>query len=90
MVPEIPGVLPDITPDIARIFTLPLRFSIPPHILVLVFAVVVAFWAVMTVIFLYHWRKFPYDKPFLKAGEMIYLSGSAVFILIALGGIVAS
>lgn len=90
MPPEIPGIIPDITPDITAILTFPLRFSIPPHILVLVFAVVVSFWAVMTVIFLYHWRKFPYDKPFLKAGEMIYFSGSAVFILIALGGIVAS
>ena len=90
MPPEIPGFVPDIVPDITAVLTFPLHFSIPPHILVLLFAAVVSFWAVMTVIFLYHWRRFPYDKPFLRVGELTFLYGSAVFIVIALGGIVAS
>ena len=86
MPPEIPAFVPDIT----AVITLPLQFSIPSHILVLAFALVGAFWATMTVIYLYHWRRFPYDKPFLKMGERIYVAGSVVCIVIALGGIIVS
>ncbi len=86
MPPEIPAFVPDIT----AVLTLPLQFSIPSHILVLAFALVMAFWGVMTAIFIYHWRRFPYDKPLLRAGERLFISVSVVLIVIALGGIVAS
>jgi hypothetical protein len=84
MSPEIPAIVPEIT----AVLSLPLQFAIPPHILVLAFALVVVFWGVMTAIFIYHWRRFPYDKPLLRAGERLFISLSVVLILIALGGIV--
>jgi len=86
MPPEIPAFVPDFTAT----FTLPLQFSVPSHILVLAFSLVVVFWGVMTAIFIYHWRRFPYDKPLLRAGERLFISFSLILILIALGGIVVS
>lgn len=85
-----PPEIPDFVPDFTATFTLPLQFSIPSHILVLAFALVVVFWGVMTAIFIYHWRRFPYDKPLLRGGERLFVSFSMILILIALGGIVVS
>jgi hypothetical protein len=84
-----PDVLPAVTPDWSALVSLPLRVSVSQTILILVFALVVVFWAIMTVIFIYHWRRFPYGKVFLGRIEWLYLGVSAVLILLALGGIVA-
>ena len=81
-----PELLPSVIPDFSALASLPVRLSVSPALLLLVFALVIAFWGVMTAMFLYHWRRFPYDKPLLRTGERIYLSVSAVLIAVALFG----
>lgn len=85
---DIPGFVPGV--DVTSVISFPLRFSVPSHILVLVFALVVVFWGVMATIFIYHWRKFPYDRPLLRAGERLFLSVSIILIIIALGGVISA
>jgi glucan phosphoethanolaminetransferase (alkaline phosphatase superfamily) len=88
MPPEVPGIFPGI--DVTAALKLPLRFSVSSDILLLAFALVVVFWGVMAAIFIYHWRRFPYDRPLLRAGERLFISVSIVLIVVALGGIVIS
>jgi len=82
---------PDVLPvsDVGRFLSLPLSVSVSQTLLVLVFGLAIALWAVMTVIYLYHWRKFPYGKVALRRIEFLYLSVSVVLIVLALGGILA-
>ena len=77
-------------PDITAMLTFPLSFSVPSHILVLAFALMVVCWGIFASIFIYHWRKFPYDKPLLRAGERLFLAVSFVLIIAALSGIIVA
>lgn len=81
-----PQLLPSGIPDFSAHLSLPVRLTVSPLLLVLAFVLTVAFWGVMTAIFIYHWRRFPYDKPLLRAGERLYLSVSIVLIAVALFG----
>ena len=67
----------------------PLEVSVSHTLLVALFALSVVFWAVMTVIFLYHWRRFPFGVTTLRWVERGYLGVSGLFILLALGGVFA-
>ena len=82
-----PEVLPAL--DFGAALSFPLAVSVSPTILALAFALVVAFWAVMTVIYMYHWRRFPYGKEVLRKLERVYLIVSSVIIVLALGGMFA-
>ena len=84
MQPELPTYLPDFG---AAGLNLPLRLSASPELVVLAFALTVVFWGVMAAIFIYHWRRFPFDRKRLVFGERLFFSVSAVVILVALGGV---
>ena len=81
-----PEVLP--VSDLGGFLSLPLAVSVSQTMLVLIFGLAVALWAVMTVIYLYHWRRFPYGQVLLRRVERLYLGASAVIIVLALGGII--
>jgi hypothetical protein len=82
---------PEILPvsDLGGFLSLPIHVPVSQTLLVLVFGLVVALWAVMTVIYLYHWRKFPYGRVLLRRVERLYLGVSAVLVVLALSGIIA-
>lgn len=83
-----PPQVPALVPDLSAALSFPLHFAVSLHVLVLAFALVVVFWGVFTAIFIYHWRRFPYDRPLLRNGERLYLSVSLILIIIALGGLI--
>lgn len=82
---------PEVIPATAfgTILSFPLQVSVSETALILAVTITVAFWTVMTMIYLYHWRKFPYDQTVLRRLERLYLFVSASLILLALGGMFA-
>lgn len=70
------------------IFPIVLDFS--PLALLIVTMLAGIFIAVVSVVLLYHWRRFPFEYETFKRAERVYLFGTVVFLAIAVVGILAS
>ena len=69
-------------------FAVQLDFS--PMALGIILALVAIFFATVTVILVYHWRRFPYDQAVFDSVERVYVIVSAVLLAVSILGILAS
>ena len=73
---------------LADIGGLPLTFELSTTALLALLLLVAIFWAALSVVLIYHWRKFPYEAATFRRVERWYVFGSAVFFVAALAGTV--
>ena len=88
MTPQIPRLFSGLFPDTASTITsLPLRIEVSSLMLIVLAVLVGIFIATITVILLYHWRRFPFEVETFRTAERIYLSGVVIFLAVAVIGI---
>ena len=86
--PQIPRLFSGLFPDTASTITsLPLRIEVSSLMLIVLAVLVGIFIATITVILLYHWRRFPFEVETFRTAERIYLSGVVIFLAVAVIGI---
>lgn len=66
---------------------LPLQAEISGFALAILFALVGIFVATVSVILVYHWRQFPFERPTFQWAERVYLFGAFVLSIVAAAGI---
>jgi len=85
-VPEAPHVN---TPDLFAAWGgLPIRAEISPVVLAVFLALAGIFVAGVTVVLIYHWRRFPFEHETFRWAERLYLLGTSVLLGVALLGII--
>ena len=83
-----PTVPPANVPELSQIFGgLPLQVGFSRSALLVVFLLVIVFFAAMSVIFVYHWRRFPYERNVFEMVENLYFTVSVILLLTSLVGI---
>ncbi|MBP6885848.1 MAG: hypothetical protein KBC02_01225 [Candidatus Pacebacteria bacterium] len=81
--PQLPRITGVPFPDLQSVWTsLPVTVELSPLVLVSLASLVGVFIAAVTVILLYHWRRFPFEHEIFKTAERVYIGG-----VIALGAI---
>ncbi len=84
-VPEPPRVD---TPDFLTAWGgFPVRVELSPLVLAVFLALAGIFVASVTVILIYHWRRFPFEHEVFRWVERVYLLGTLVLLGLALFGI---
>lgn len=68
----------------------PLQLELSRVALLVLLLLVSVFFAALSVIFVYHWRRFPYEQAVFSRVEHLYFSVSIIFLAVALFGIVLS
>jgi tellurite resistance protein TehA-like permease len=61
----------------------PLRLELSPEALLVLFLVAGVFFAAMSVIFVYHWRRFPYEQEIFNRVEVLYFGVASALLAIA-------
>ena len=84
-VPTIPGSAAD---GIALM--LPIRLELSPLALAVVLVLAAIVFGVMSVIFVYHWRRFPYEQEVFGRVEKLYFVVSLALLAAGLAGILMS
>jgi hypothetical protein len=69
---------------------LPLRIELSPMVLAALLLPVGIFIAALSVMLIYHWRRFPFEHALFRWVERVYLLGVFVLLTIATLGIVLS
>ncbi|MCC6934097.1 MAG: hypothetical protein IT406_00150 [Candidatus Yanofskybacteria bacterium] len=64
-----------------------LRLEISPLSLVVLTLLAGIFVAAMSVVLVYHWRRFPFEHETFRRAERVYLFGVVVFLAMAVAGI---
>lgn len=83
--PTIPAVSgPDLLTAWAH---LPLVAEISPLALAVLLALVGIFVAAVSVVLVYHWRRFPFEYDIFRWAERMYLSGVFALCVVAVAGI---
>lgn len=86
--PTVP-VLP--VPDLSSALGgLPLRFELSPVALAVVLALAGIFFAVVSVVLVYHWRRFPFEQDVFDRVERWYFGVSSLLIGLAVLAIIFS
>ncbi len=67
--------------------SLPLTLDISPLVLVVLTSLVGIFIAAISVILVYHWRRFPFEHDTFIMAERVYMMGVGVLLAIAVIGI---
>jgi hypothetical protein len=74
-------------PDfIAVLGDLPVRVVVSPLALGVILALVGILTAVVSVVLIYHWRRFPFEHDAFRRAEFFYLAGLVVFLGVAVIG----
>lgn len=81
------AALPDFGGSLAA---LPLQLEITPLALVVLTLLVGIFVAAISVVLVYHWRRFPFEHDTFRLAERFYLVGVAAFLAVAVFGILIS
>lgn len=68
----------------------PVHIELSPFVLVVLLVLVGVFMAAISVIFVYHWRRFPFERGLFHWVERVYFLGVLVLLAIAVGGILIS
>ena len=85
VVPRFGGSLPDLG---SSLLSLPIHIEISQLILVVLTMLVSIFAAAVSVILVYHWRRFPFEHAIFLAAERAFLIGVGVLVAIAFVGII--
>lgn len=86
--PEAPAVqAPDL---LASWGNLPIQLEVSPVVLAVLLALVGVFVAIVSVVLMYHWRRFPFEHDTFRWAERIYLAGTAVLLGLAVLGVLAA
>jgi len=75
---------------ISVMLTVPLRFDLSPLGLGIVFVLVCILFATVSLVLIYHWRRFPYEQEVFDRVEKIYLIVAAVLMAVSVVAILAS
>lgn len=87
-VPQFSGVpIPNIA---GAMMSFPIRVEMSPLILVVLTMLVGIFVAAISVILVYHWRRFPFEPRIFRAAERIYFMGVLLGCVFAVVGILIS
>jgi hypothetical protein len=86
-----PTVPPAKTPDLLAAWgVLPLRFEVSSLALVTLLVLAGIFVAAISVVLIYHWRRFPFEHQTFRWAERIYLFGVFTLLGAAVIGILLS
>jgi|GEM_PF-5650740 len=86
--PYIPRLSSGLFPDtLGSWASFPMRVEVSSLVLVVLTVLVGIFIAAVTVILLYHWRRFPFELETFRSAERIYLMGVTILLAIAVIGI---
>ena len=89
--PQVPKFGATAIPDITgSLMSFPVTIEASPLVLAVLTSLAGVFIAIMTVVLVYHWRRFPFEHEIFRTAERIYLGGVAVFLAIAVVGILIS
>lgn len=89
--PSIPRIAPAGVSEFTNSWaSLPLSIEISPLVLVVLTVLAGIFIAAMTVVLIYHWRRFPFEHEIFRTAERVYLGGVVVFLAVAVVGILIS
>lgn len=89
--PQVPQLSQAPIPELRMLWgDTPLRLEASPLSLVVLTMLVGIFVAAVTVVLVYHWRRFPFEHETFRYAERVYLLGVAVFLVIAVVGILIS
>jgi len=87
-VPDAPSVQgPDL---LASWGSLPIALEVSPLVLAVLLALAGVFVAVVSVVLMYHWRRFPFEHDTFRRAERIYLSGVVLLLGAAVLGVLTS
>lgn len=64
-----------------------MQLAVSPLVLVVLTMLVGIFVAAMTVMLVYHWRRFPFEHDVFRRAERIYMAGVVVLLVVAVVGI---
>jgi membrane protein implicated in regulation of membrane protease activity len=82
--PSIPAFASDLT---AAFGGLPLTFELSRVGLAIVMTLVLIFFAVASIVLIYHWRRFPFEQDVFDRVERLYEAVSVILVTIAVFGI---
>jgi hypothetical protein len=88
VVPTVPALA---NTDLLHIWGgLPIRAQLSPVVLAVLLMLAGIFVAALSVMLVYHWRRFPYNQDVFRRAERVYFVGVVAFIAVALVGIFAT
>jgi membrane protein implicated in regulation of membrane protease activity len=74
--------------DLSAVFGgLPLQFELSPFALIIIMALVLIFFAVVSVVLIYHWRRFPFEHQTFHRVERLYEVVSIILVTLAVGAL---
>jgi len=77
------------TPDlITGLGAFPVTVQLSPAVLAVLTALAAVFVAALSVMLVYHWRRFPYEHDLFRRVERLYLVGVAALLAVAVVGII--
>ncbi len=86
-----PGIPEVRTPDLLASWAgFPIYVELSPVVLVVLLLPVGIFVAALSVMLVYHWRRFPFEHDLFRWVERVYLLGVLAFLGVAVIGIVLS
>jgi hypothetical protein len=89
--PPVPQLNNAVLPDFAgSLATLPIQLEITPLALVVLTLLVGIFVAALSVVLVYHWRRFPFEHDTFRSAERLYLAGVVILLAVAVAGILIS
>lgn len=78
-------------PDLlSGIGAFPIAVELSPASLSVLLALGAVFVGALSVMLVYHWRRFPYEQDVFRRVERLYFSGTLVFLAVAVVGILMS
>jgi uncharacterized BrkB/YihY/UPF0761 family membrane protein len=84
-VPPIGGAgLPDLAGGLT---SLPIQIEFSPLILLVLTMLVGIFIAAISVVLIYHWRRFPFEHEIFQTAERVYMFGVVLMLAVAVFGI---
>jgi len=67
-----------------------MQLAVSPLVLVVLTMLVGIFVAAMTVMLVYHWRRFPFEHDVFRLAERVYMIGVVLLLAAAVAGILLS
>jgi len=89
--PSVPPIsaagLPDLT---GALGSFPISIELSSLVLVVLTVLVGIFIGAVSVVLIYHWRRFPFEHDIFRTAERVYLSGVALMLVGVVIGILAA
>ena len=90
-----PVVVPQFTNPAGSVFSgnlalLPIVLTVSPLVLIVLTMLVGIFVAALSVMLVYHWRRFPFERDVFHAVERAYIAGVVVLLTVVVFSILAS